>query len=165
MQNDQEARIDPNKPALLVLYGATRRKCRPLTGEVTLLGRNPGCDLRLVSPEVAPVHTVIVRLSNGWRIRDCSGRATRVNGKAIQDEPLNNGDVIQIGTFSFEAHLPPPSPSANGLRGPAVPVAAPAPGPGKLAADANHLQASRRRLAELALGLRRRLREAKQREG
>src|SRR5262249_56499891 len=125
MQNDQEARIDPNKPALLVLYGATRRKCRPLTGDVTLLGRNPGCDLRLVSPKVAPVHSVIMRLATGWRIRDCSGRATRVNGKAIQDEQLNNGDVIQIGTFSFEADLPPTSPSANGLRAPVAAVVAP----------------------------------------
>src|SRR5262249_25543062 len=100
MRNEQEAHIDPNQPSLLVLYGATKRKCRPLAADVTILGRNPGCDVRLVSPEVAPVHTVIVRLPGGWRIRDCSGRATRVNGKAVQDEVLNNGDVIQIGTFS-----------------------------------------------------------------
>ena len=71
-----------------------------------MLGRSPGCDIGLVSPEVAPVHCLIVRTMSGWRIRDCSGRATRINGKSIQDEPLRNGDVLQIGTFSFEAKLP-----------------------------------------------------------
>lgn len=180
MRKENEDRIDPSKPALIVLYGATKRKCRPLVSEVTVLGRNPGCDVGLVSPEVAPVHCVIVRLASGWRIRDCSGRATRVNGKAIQDEPLNNGDVIQIGTFSFEAHLPPGSASANGLRGPIaasvalspLPAPDPSPAPAQAAsppdseptADVERLQASRRRLAELALGLRRRVQESQQRE-
>jgi pSer/pThr/pTyr-binding forkhead associated (FHA) protein len=159
MRKEQENRIDPAKPALIVLYGATKRRCRPLEAEVTVLGRNPTCDVGLVSPEVAPVHCIIVRLADGWRIRDCSGRATRVNGKAVQDERLNNGDVIQIGTFSFEAHLPPTSPSANGLRAPA---AAAAPPPAEQEVDVEHVQASRRRLAEHALGMRRKLHEAQQ---
>src|SRR5262245_26584859 len=96
---EPEDRLDPNKPALVVLYGATKRKCRPLAAEITVIGRGPGCDIGLVSPEVAPVHCVIMHLSSGWRIRDCSGRATRINGRAIEEEQLNNGDVIQIGTF------------------------------------------------------------------
>jgi hypothetical protein len=165
MRKEHENRIDPNKPALIVLYGATKRKCRLLTGPITVLGRNPGCDVGIVSPEVAPVHCVIVRLESGWRIRDCSGRATRVNGKTIQDEPLNNGDVIQIGTFSFEAHLPPlPAPSiAPAEETPAAPLIL-SPPPAAPAVRAEHLNASRRRLAELALGLRRRLRESHDRE-
>src|SRR4051794_41202387 len=129
MRKDQDNHVDPNKPALIVLYGATKRKCRPLTGPITVLGRNRGCDVGLVSPEVAPVHCVIVRLPDGWRIRDCSGRATRVNGKSIQDAPLRHGDVIQIGTFSFEAHLPagaalPAARAPAAGAPPAVPVAA-----------------------------------------
>jgi chromosome segregation ATPase len=85
-----------------------------------------------------------VRSPDGWHIRDCSGRATRVNGKSIQDEPLNNGDTIQIGTFSFEAQLPPIQP--------ALPAGADA---GRI----ERLQLSRRRLVELAVGLRRKMRE------
>jgi pSer/pThr/pTyr-binding forkhead associated (FHA) protein len=107
MRKEQEDRIDPTRPVLLVLYGATRKKCRPLTGDLVVLGRHPGCDIGLVSPEVAPVHCIIARVGGSWRIRDCSGRATRVNGRTIDDGPLTNGDVIQVGTFSFEAHLPP----------------------------------------------------------
>jgi hypothetical protein len=34
-----------------------------------------------VSPEVAPIHCVIVRVVADWRLRDCTGRGgTRVNG-------------------------------------------------------------------------------------
>ncbi len=148
MRKEQEAKYDPSRPALIVLYGATRKKFRPLEGELTVIGRAPGCDIGLVSPEVAPVHCIIVRVANGWRIRDCSGRATRVNGKAIQEEPLRNGDTIQVGTFSFEAQLPAtlaPIPT-NHVAGPLV----------------DRLQRSRRRLVQLALGMRQRVRELTQ---
>src|SRR5262249_33692782 len=102
MRKELEDRIDPNKPALIVLCGATKRKSLPLASDLVVLGRAPGCDLGLVSPEVGPVHCIIARLEGEWRIRDCSGRATRINGRSVQDETLRNGDVIQIGTFSFE---------------------------------------------------------------
>jgi pSer/pThr/pTyr-binding forkhead associated (FHA) protein len=104
---DSDEKFDPRQPALIVVYGNTRRKHRPLDRDVVVLGRGPGCDLGLVSPEVAPVHCVLVRLAGGWRIRDCSGRAgTRLNGRPVHDEPLANGDIIQLGTFSFETYLP-----------------------------------------------------------
>jgi hypothetical protein len=149
MRREHEELVDPDRPALLVLYGATRKKVRPLESELTVLGRAPGCDIGLVSPEVAPVHCVVVRLASGWRIRDCSGRSTRVNGKAISDEPLRNGDVLQVGTFSFEAHLP----------AAAAPPAAAPPASRADGAELERLRQSRRRLGELALGLRRRLQE------
>jgi hypothetical protein len=144
MRREQEDRIDPSKPALVVMCGTTRRKCRPLTSDLILLGRAPGCDIGLVSPEVSPVHCIIFRSGGAWRIRDCSGRATRVNGRTIQDELLCDSDVIQVGSFSFQAHLPACAAGAE-----VAPTA-----------DVERLQASRRRLADLALGLRRRLHEA-----
>jgi hypothetical protein len=157
MNTPHEDRIDPHRPGLIVLYGSTKRKFRPLEGDLVVLGRTAGCDIGLVSPEVAPVHCVLFRVEEGWRIRDCSGRATRVNGTSIHDEPLRNGDTIQIGTFSFEAQLPaesrgyvsapkPNRPSAQGLL----------PEP---AYEFQKLMNSRRRLGELALNLRRKLRE------
>jgi hypothetical protein len=107
MRRDTEDKVDPHKPALIVIFGNTRKRCRPLDREVFVLGRAPGCDLGLVSPEVASVHCVLIRFPNGWRVRDCSGRgATRVNGQSVHESPLSHGDVIQVGSFSFEAHLP-----------------------------------------------------------
>ena len=97
-------------PALIVTHGSTKKKRRPLAKDLIVLGRGPGCDIGLVSPEVANVHCILTRQPTGWTIRDCSGRATRVNGHTITEAPLRDGDSIQIGTFSFEAYLPGMSP-------------------------------------------------------
>src|SRR5262245_9610259 len=99
--------FDPDRPALIVTYGNTTRKFWRLDGDVMILGRASHCDLGLVSPEVAPIHCVLVRISGGWKLRDCSGRVgTRVNGRLIQEALLTDGDIIQVGNFSFQAHLP-----------------------------------------------------------
>ncbi len=140
MRKSRDETVHAGEPALVVTHGETRRKVRALNRDVVLLGKAPGCDIGLASPEVAPVHCVIVRLPSGWRIRDCSGRATRVNGQPVNEEPLRDGDVIQIGAFSFQARLP-------ALKEQPVPV--------KVA----RLDAARRRLTDLALRLRARLRE------
>ncbi len=152
MAKEQEDKLDPATPTLIVRCGATKRRYRPLTADLVVLGRAPGCDIGLVSPEVSAVHCIISRQGGAWRIRDCSGRGTRVNGRAIQDEPLANGDVIQVGTFSFEAHLPP---------GPALAETTSPSGTTLAPAERERLQGSRRRFAELALRLRKQLRQAR----
>src|SRR4051794_40003695 len=103
MRKERDEPKNPQQPALIVTYGNTSCKCRPLDRPLLVMGRAPGCDLSLVSPEVAPIHCVLAHVAGGWRLRDCTGRsATRLNGKAIHDEALVDGDIIQIGTFSFE---------------------------------------------------------------
>ena len=162
MRKEDDLAID--QPALILSYGSSTRRCRPLDKDVIVIGRAPGCDLGLVSPEVASVHCVIVRVAGGWRVRDCSGRlGTRVNGKSVQDEPLRDGDSVQVGTFSFEARLPSSSPSS--------PTPRPVRGPGPLTGVSRdltekvvRLRRSRLGFAKLALALRRRLREECERE-
>ncbi len=144
MRKEHDEPLDPKQPYVVVVYGATKRKCRPLRGDVVVIGRSPGCDIGLVSPEVASVHCVLVRLAEGWRVRDCSGRSTRINGRAIHEEPLKDGDVVQIGAFSFEVRLP---------------AVEPKPVPAATADEISHLQHSRRNFAELAIRLRARVRE------
>jgi hypothetical protein len=113
MRKEREDKLEPGQPTLIVTYGNTTRKHRPLDRDVTVLGRAPGCDVGLESPEVAPVHCLIVRVLDGWRLRDCSGRlGTRLNGRSAHDEVLRDDDVLQVGTFSFKLHLPAGSPSA-----------------------------------------------------
>lgn len=141
--------FDPSLPTLVVTYGNTTRKHRVLDSDMIVLGRSNLCDFGLVSPEVAQVHCVLAHVVEGWRLRDCSGRpGTRVNGRVVHDTLLDDGDIIQIGAFTFQVSLPTghtPMP-ANGV-------------PERSPARNERLQRSRRRLAERALALRRRLRE------
>jgi hypothetical protein len=107
MRSVSEDRPDLTRAALIVTYGTTSRKYRSLERDIIVVGRAAGCDVALSSPEVAPIHCVLARGPHGWRVRDCSGRgATRVNGATVVDGPIKHGDTLQIGAFSFEAHLP-----------------------------------------------------------
>jgi len=138
--------FDPSQPALIVTYGNTTRKHRRLDSDLLVIGQGRCCDVGLSSPEIAPVHCLIIRGTESWRIRDCGSRCgTRVNGKAVQEADLADGDAIQIGPFSFQAHLP-----RN---------AAPVPIPVATATESAvpRLQRSRRNLAQLALRVRKRL--------
>ena len=102
-----EDKLDSSQPAMIVTYGNTTRKIRPMDRDVMMLGSSAGCDVQLKSPDVFPVHVLLIRLPDGWRMRDCTGRGElRLNGRCISDEPLGNGDVVQISTFSFQLHLP-----------------------------------------------------------
>ncbi len=149
MARERDDCLDPTQPTLIVQHGNTPRKYRRLEKEVLVLGRAPGCDLGLEAPEVAPVHCVIVRSGDGWRVRDCTGRGgTRVNGQSIQEETLADEDVLQIGSFCFAFHLPPARPRLPGFGGPTADAAV------------GRLRRSRQRFARLALRMRGRLRKA-----
>jgi hypothetical protein len=154
MRKECEEPLKPGQPALIVTYGNTTRKHRALDQDVLVLGRNPCCDIALVSPEVAPVHCIILRTGQGWRVRDCSGgrHATRVNGRAIHEDPLHDSDVLQIGTFSFELRLPSSCPTP-------VPGATPVVDE-RLTQRMRYLQRSRQKLARLALKWRQRARRS-----
>ncbi|HKB35685.1 MAG TPA: FHA domain-containing protein [Gemmataceae bacterium] len=148
MRNEEKEPLDPNTPALVVTYGNASRKYRPLDADLLVLGRSPVCNIHLVSPDVAPVHCVLFRGAAGWQVRDCSGRpGTRVNGRVVQEALLGDGDIIQVGAFSFEMRLP-GVPGAQGTL--------PAP------ILIGRLQRSRRALVRLALRFRKRLAERAQ---
>lgn len=150
MRNNSEASPKPGQAALLVTYGNTTRKYRPLDGDLVVLGRTAACDISLVSPEVAPVHCILRRRGDEWRLRDCAGGryATRLNGRPVHEETLHDSDVLQIGAFSFQMCLP--SARRTPVLG-STPVV-----DERLAARLKRLQRSRRNLVRLALQLRRR---------
>ncbi len=139
-----DATTDLTKPSLILVHGTTARCNRLLDQDALLIGRARGCDLGLDAPDISHAHCVISRQPDGFRIRDLGSRAgTRVNGNKIREERLTDGDLLQIGPFSFRVHLP---------------GAAPA----RPAADERliqRLQRSRKNLVRQALRLRQALRQ------
>jgi chromosome segregation ATPase len=139
MTPSSEILVNPKQPALIVTYGRTDQKYRPLQRDLVMIGQGRSCDIGLASPEVADAHCVLFRTADGWLLRDCGSRVgTRLNGTPVRECAVADGDVLQIGTFTFRFHLP-----ASGH---------------VTATRERHLEQSRRHLARLALSLRRRFR-------
>lgn len=131
-------------PALLTLFGSRGRSCWPLQRQVVALGRASGCDICLDAPEVSSLHCLIWRNADGLFLRDCNSRSgTLINGETIVETALQDSDVLQVGSFSFRVFLPANIPS----------------GPKAVAARLRHLDRSRRNLGQLALALRKRLKD------
>jgi ABC transport system ATP-binding/permease protein len=74
-----------------------------LTQQVTILGREPGCDDVLDDPRVSRRHARLTRSPEGLTIEDLdSANGTFVNGVRISTAmPLQAGDQVTIGRFSF----------------------------------------------------------------
>src|SRR5947207_11500312 len=93
-------------PSLTPMTGADR-KLRLLDKEVHAIGRARGCDILIDATEVSAVHCLLYWSTAGFRVRDCGSRTgTRVNGATVKNMHLTDGDVLQIGPFSFEVKLP-----------------------------------------------------------
>jgi pSer/pThr/pTyr-binding forkhead associated (FHA) protein len=135
--------FDPDQPALIVTYGNTAKKHRPLNRSVLVLGRARGCDIGLVAPDVSNLHCVLVRTPEGFLLRDCASRSgTRLNGGAISEAILRDSDILQIGPFSFQVYIP------SSWTPPA--------GPPRMVERLKRVERSRKKLIRVALAMRRR---------
>jgi len=144
MANTHDHEFDPTRPALVLLFGNTSKKHHMLDRDVIVIGRARGSDLGLQAPDISSVHCVITRGPGGFRMRDCQSRAgTKHNGNSVREASLRDGDLLQIGPFSFRVHLP-----AGCVVGPAA----------QGASRREHLEHSRRNLARIALRQRKLLR-------
>src|SRR5216683_3034402 len=127
-----------NQPALLPIAGNYDRKPRSLDREVTTVGRARGSDLCLEANEISTLHCILYRTAEGYRIRDCNSRCgTRVNGESVKTGLLHEGDILNLGPFSFEFRVPAALFPGDGARVDPVQV--------------EHWKNSRRKLAQLAL--------------
>ena len=81
----------------------------PLTGEVFFLetmpvtvGRDPKCDLFLNNMTVSRKHAVIERRGKQVIVKDNNSlNGTWVDGQIVEEAPLLDGTLLQIGTFSM----------------------------------------------------------------
>jgi diguanylate cyclase (GGDEF)-like protein len=80
-------------------------------GDATVVGRGETADVRIFDDEISRAHARIEVTDAGVRIHDLGSKnGTLVNGSAIRESELSDGDKIQIGTttilkFSFHDKL------------------------------------------------------------
>jgi chromosome segregation ATPase len=95
-------------PELVICNGRQKGTRRLLSQPLTLIGREAGCDLRLNVEGVGPLHCGLVNGLSGLFLSKLPGDAlTLVNGQTATDCRLQHGDVLTIGPFQFQVHLPP----------------------------------------------------------
>lgn len=109
---------------LRVMRGSNTGKEIGLKGPKFLIGRSEECQLQARSDAISRQHCAILVRSTGLVARDLGSRnGTFVNGNRIEgDQPLQNGDVLQVGPLEFSVIIH-------------VPAATAVPAGGKQAAD------------------------------
>ena len=96
-------------PTLQVMNGASSGRIYQLENEITVIGRNPDCDIVLAPKSVSRKHASIVRKIAGYELKDLgSTRGTYLDGhKLAQPVFLKDGNTIQVGelVLSFSSKL------------------------------------------------------------
>jgi pSer/pThr/pTyr-binding forkhead associated (FHA) protein len=73
-----------------------------------LVGRHSGCDVRLPLPDVSRHHCRILYVEGCWQVIDLDSlNGVFVNDEAVLQAPLQQGDLIRIGGFTFAVDLSP----------------------------------------------------------
>ena len=74
-----------------------------LDREAVIVGSGPACNIKVPEGGLATRHCQILRMNNGFVLRDLSGETgTFVNGKKVKEHLLSDRDVIQMGTERFQ---------------------------------------------------------------
>jgi hypothetical protein len=69
----------------------------------SIAGRDPGCDLHLVSTQVSRQHCVIEITDRGLLVKDLDSKnGTFVNGIAMKDGYVNEGDKLSFGSYTLK---------------------------------------------------------------
>src|SRR5437764_11918451 len=113
---------------MAVLRDAAGNHDFPLGEKITLVGRDPGCDIVLLQNRASPRHALILHLAGIYYIKDLDSiRGTVVNGRRISERTrLKSGDCIELGGTTLTFHEG--EPSGHSTRAPAQRVSAPPAG-------------------------------------
>ncbi len=90
---------------LLPLDGGTPIE---INKDLMVIGRNPGCDVRLDHKSVSKMHCVLVKTDGLLLLRDLgSTNGTRVNGTRVRRAALLPNDQLGIAHYKFRIYLGP----------------------------------------------------------
>jgi serine phosphatase RsbU (regulator of sigma subunit) len=104
-----------------------------LRGKVTLIGRDPHCDIVVAARETSGRHAMLLNAEGEWYVEDLdSANGTRVNGRSARVRiRLRHGDRLEIPGLTAEFR------DESAVLSP-LPVTAPAPPPGPLPPGHRH---------------------------
>ena len=87
-------------PAIRVKLRDQELKYVPLNKEETRIGRDPECEIPIDNVGISRVHAIIrFRNNQAWILDNKSSNGTYVDGKAVIERMLSDGDEIQIGKY------------------------------------------------------------------
>jgi pSer/pThr/pTyr-binding forkhead associated (FHA) protein len=88
-------------PALVVRAGGGRAgEVFPVSGERTLVGRSPDCDIFLDDITVSRRHAVLIEKAGSFVIEDQGSlNGVFVNKRRVESGELEDGDELQIGKY------------------------------------------------------------------
>ncbi len=106
----------PRPPVLVVTTPRGAREV-PLTASTLVVGRDPTNDIVVESEGVSRRHARIDRRDWGWEITDLgSTNGLLYQGRPIQNRPLIDGDVVNIGTsVALQFRAPQATGAVSGL--------------------------------------------------
>ena len=89
-------------PRMVVSIDGVVIKEVPLTQERTTVGRRPYNDVVIDNLAVSREHAVFVMTGDDVQVYDLgSTNGTYVNGKAIKQQSLRNGDTVEMGKYKI----------------------------------------------------------------
>lgn len=107
LQDQSASGVSPPIPVLVAVDGG---RTVPIDQPVLLIGRSKRrAHFRINDPFVSSVHCEIHSKDGELSVRDCSRHGTRINGRAVDEAVLIDGDILQIvkHRFRVETGLPP----------------------------------------------------------
>ena len=102
LQQELASRTQSNRAVLLVLAGSNVGKTYNLAEGETFLGRGQNATIRLNDDGISRRHARLVQTGGLVRIEDLqSANGTLVNGEAVTQQPLADGDKIRLGSTTI----------------------------------------------------------------
>lgn len=98
-----------------------------LVKDLTLIGRNEDCDVRLENTGVSKIHCLLVKTDGLVLVRDLgSTNGTRVNGQRVRRAALLPNDHLAIAGVRYQVKFGDDTASAGGTAGAVAPTVPPA---------------------------------------
>jgi predicted component of type VI protein secretion system len=71
-----------------------------------VIGRHTDADVRLPLPDVSRRHCKLAFTGAGWQVIDLNSlNGIQVNGEQVLQAPLEHGDTLRVGGFTFSIDL------------------------------------------------------------